>query len=352
MNPIAPRLLDQVRDRLRRKHYSIRTEEAYVDWIKRFIRFHDLRHPAEMGAPEVEAFLTHLAVAGKVAASTQNQAQSAVLFLYRHVLDIELDWLSHVERAKEPKRLPVVLTREEVRAVLDRTKGTIGLMLRLIYGTGMRVMECARLRVKDVDFGRRQIIIREAKGFKDRVTMLPASLAIPLAEHLARVRRLHESDLKQGLGAVHLPYALARKYPTANREWGWQYVFPSARVSADPRTGRIARHHADEKAIRRALQQAVRDAEVAKPATPHTLRHSFATHLLEDGYDIRTVQELLGHADVSTTMIYTHVLNRGGRGVLSPLDRAQEPVAPYLVTRYSRHELGVAARCGTTRMFH
>ena len=273
-----------------------------------------------MGSAEVEAFLTHLAVVGKVAASTQNQAKSAVLFLYREVLGIELPWLDGVEQAKSPQRLPVVLTVDEVRAALDRTSGTPGLMLRLIYGTGMRVMECARLRVKDVDFARREILIREGKGFKDRVTMLPGSLGTSLQQHLERVRAQHARDLAAGYGEVHLPYALARKYPKAARDWGWQYVFPSARLSTDPRSGVVRRHHADDKALQRALRQATRDAGVHKPATPHTLRHSFATHLLQSGYDIRTVQELLGHSDVSTTMVYTHVLNRGGRGVRSPLD--------------------------------
>jgi len=315
-----PKLLDQLRDKIRLKHYSIRTEEAYADWVRRFILHHGKRHPRELGGAEVEAFLTHLAVVGKVAASTQNQAKSALLFLYREVLGIELPWLDGVEHAKSPQRLPVVLTVDEVRAVLDRTSGTPGLMLWLIYGTGMRVMECSRLRVKDVDFARREILIREGKGFKDRVTMLPGSLETPLQQHLARVRALHARDLAAGYGEVYLPYALARKYPKAAREWGWQYVFPSARLSTDPRSGVVRRHHADDKALQRGLRQAAREANVHKHATPHTLRHSFATHLLQCGYDIRTVQELLGHSDVSTTMVYTHVLNRGGRGVRSPLD--------------------------------
>ena len=316
-----PRLLDRLREKIRLKHYSIRTEEAYADWVRRFVVFHGRRHPAEMGAAEVEAFLTHLAVEGGVAASTQNQAKSALLFLYKEVLGVELPWLDGVASAKAPKRLPVVLTRDEVRAALDRTEGTPGLMLRLIYGTGVRVMECLRLRVKDLDFARREIVVREGKGFKDRVTMLPESLVAPLREHLVRVRALHERDLREGGGEVYLPYALARKYPAAGREWAWQYVFPSARLSVDPRSGAVRRHHADEKSVQRALRQAVRDAGIHKPASPHTLRHSFATHLLEGGQDIRTVQELLGHKDVSTTMIYTHVLNRGARGVVSPLDR-------------------------------
>jgi len=317
----APKLLDQVRGKIRLKHYSIRTEQAYVDWIKRFILHFDKRHPRELGAPEVEAFLTHLAVAGNVAAATQNQAKSALLFLYREVLETELPWLDNVERARTPKRLPVVLTREEVQGVLGRLTGTHWLIASLLYGAGLRIMEALRLRVKDVEFSRREILVRDGKGFKDRVTMLPAALAAPLVEHLERVKALHGRDLAAGRGAVYLPYALERKYPGAARDWAWQYVFPSANLSADPRTGIERRHHLQDQAVQRAMRQAVRDAGVNKPATPHTLRHSFATHLLEGGYDIRTVQELLGHADVSTTMIYTHVLNKGGRGVTSPLDR-------------------------------
>lgn len=316
-----PKLLDQVRHKIRLKHYSIRTEEAYADWVRRFILYHDRRHPRDLGPAEVESFLTHLAVEGKVAASTQNQAKSALLFLYMEVLGVELPWLDNVTQAKAPRRLPVVLTTEEVQELLGRVDGTPGLVLRLLYGTGMRILECLRLRVKDVDFVRHEILIREGKGFKDRVTMLPRTLALPLREHLVRVKRLHARDLEQGYGDVYLPFALARKYPNAGREWGWQYVFPSARLSKDPRSDATRRHHADEKAIQRALRAALQEAGLTKTATPHTLRHSFATHLLESGHDIRTVQELLGHEDVSTTMIYTHVLNRGGRGVASPLDR-------------------------------
>jgi len=313
-------LLEQARDKIRAKHYSIRTEEAYLHWMKRFILFHRKRHPKEMGAKEVESFLSHLAVNGKVSASTQNQAKSAVLFLYKEVMQVELPWLSDVVSAKRPNRLPVVLTQAEVSKLLPHTNGTTGLILRLLYGTGMRIMECLRLRVKDIDFERAEITVREGKGFKDRVTMLPKSLAQPLQEHLARVKLLHEQDLQSGYGEVYLPYALARKYPNAARSWTWQYVFPAARISKDPRSSRMARHHADDKAIQRSLAQALRKANIHKQATPHTLRHSFATHLLENSYDIRTVQELLGHQDVSTTMIYTHVLNRGGKGVRSPLD--------------------------------
>ncbi|MCX8085688.1 MAG: integron integrase [Rhodocyclaceae bacterium] len=320
-SPPPPKLLDQVRARLRTKHYSIRTEGQYVFWIKRFIRFHGLRHPREMGAREVEAFLSDLAVNGRVAASTQNQALSALLFLYREVLEVDLPWLENVTRAKPAQRLPVVLTPAEVRAVLERMDGVYGLMARLLYGTGMRLMECVRLRVKDVDFGRNEILIRDGKGAKDRVTMLPDALVGPLQEHLARRRVIYEDDLRDGKAEVWLPDALARKYPQAPTEWGWQYVFCSGSYSVDPRSGVERRHHIDEKLLQRAMKKAVTAARLAKPATPHTLRHSFATHLLEAGQDIRTVQELLGHSDVRTTMIYTHVLNRGGRGVLSPLDR-------------------------------
>ena len=319
--PSPPRLLDQVRERLRTKHYSILTENQYVFWIRRFILFHGKRHPREMGAPEVEAFLSDLAVNGQVAAAMQNQALSALLFLYREVLGVELPWLEGLTRAKRPQRLPVVLTPAEVRAVLERMDGVYGLMARLLYGTGMRLMECVRLRVKDVDFGRNEILIRDGKGAKDRVTMLPAALAAPLRDHLARRRVIYEDDLRDGRAAVWLPDALAKKYPHAATEWGWQYVFCSGSHSTDPRSGTVRRHHIDEKLLQRAMKKAVTAARLAKPATPHTLRHSFATHLLEGGQDIRTVQELLGHSDVSTTMIYTHVLNKGGRGVTSPLDR-------------------------------
>jgi integron integrase len=313
-------LLDQVRERIRYHHYSIRTEHAYLDWIRRFIIFHDKRHPKEMGKREVEAFLTHLAAERKVAASTQNQALSALLFLYREVLELPLPWLDDMVRAKQPARLPVVLTQHEVSVLLAGLEGTMALVGRILYGTGMRIMECMRLRVKDVDFSRREILVRDGKGGKDRVTMLPVSVVEPLKQHLKSVRALHDQDLANGLGAVYLPEALARKYPNAPMEWGWQYVFPARSISIDPRSGVRRRHHLDEKLIQRAIKRAVTEADIAKPASPHTLRHSFATHLLESGYDIRTVQELLGHSDVSTTMIYTHVLNKGGRGVASPLD--------------------------------
>jgi len=315
-----PRLLDQLRDKLRLKHYSIRTEAQYTQWVRRFILFHDKRHPRELGAKEVEMFLTHLAVEGKVAAATQNQALSALLFLYREVLEMNLPWLDGVVRAKRPARLPVVLTRNEVNAVLGRMEGTHGLMARLLYGTGMRLMEVVRLRVKDVDFERAEVLVRDGKGAKDRVTMLPQSLIPALQEHLQRRRLLYEDDLAKGMAKVYLPDALERKYPNAATDWGWQYIFVAGSYSVDPRTHIERRHHMDEKLLQRAMKKAVLAAGLAKPATPHTLRHSFATHLLQAGYDIRTVQELLGHADVATTMIYTHVLNKGGRGVVSPLD--------------------------------
>jgi integron integrase len=319
--PEAPRLLDRVHEIIRRKHYSIRTEQAYVDWIKRFILYHDKRHPTELGATEVEAFLTWLAVERDVAASTQNQAQCALLFLYREVLGVDLPWLDDVERAKRPIKLPVVLTVDEVVRILERLKGTHCLIGRMMYGTGLRILEALRLRVKDVDFQRREILVRDGKGAKDRITVLPRAVLRPLRVHLEEVRSIHEQDLDEGFGAVWMPYALARRYPAAPREWEWQYVFPADRRSLDPRGGVVRRHHLGDRAFQRAMRQAVQDAGIPKLATPHTLRHSFATHLLESGSDIRTVQELLGHSSASTTMIYTHVLNRGGRDVISPLDR-------------------------------
>jgi integron integrase len=319
-SPPAPKLLDQVRDRIRVKHYSIRTETQYVQWVRRFILFHGKRHPRDMGAPEVEAFLTHLAVDGNVAAATQNQALSALLFLYKEVLGIDLPWLKDVTRAKRPQRLPVVLTRDEVRAVLGKMEGVYGLLARLLYGTGMRLMEVIRLRVKDLEFTRGEILVRDGKGAKDRVTMLPESVKADLQAHLLKRRELFEADKLAGKASVYLPDALAKKYPNAPTEWGWQYAFASGSYSIDPRSGAERRHHLDEKLLQRAMKRAVTAAGLAKPATPHTLRHSFATHLLERGQDIRTIQELLGHKDVATTMIYTHVMNRGGLGVVSPLD--------------------------------
>lgn len=297
----SPRLLDQVRELIRIRHYSIRTEQAYVQWIRRYILFHHKRHPRELGADEVTAFLSYLAVRRNVAASTQNQALNAILFLYRDVLKCTLPWLEDVQRAKKPQRLPVVLTRDEVRAMLAQMQGTAWLMAALIYGGGLRLTECLRLRVKDIDFQYRQLVIRDAKGQKDRVTLLPQNLFDPLRNHLVHVRALHEADLREGFGCVYLPFALSQKYPAAERDWGWQYVFPSTRRSIDPRSGIERRHHAPEDSLQRTLRQAVRKAGIVKPASVHTLRHSFATHLLESGYDIRTVQELLGHADVKTT---------------------------------------------------
>lgn len=314
------KLLDQVRAVIRFKHYSLRTEETYCDWIKRFILFHGKKHPRDMAEVELTAFLTHLAVEGKVAASTQNQALSALLFLYREVLKQEIGWLDQVERARKPARLPVVLTQEEAGRLLGGMNGTPKLMALLLYGSGLRLMECVRLRVKDVDFSYNQILVREGKGFKDRVTLLPESVKEPLRLHLVKVKAQHEQDLADGFGRVHLPFALERKYPNAHRAWAWQYVFPSSRISTDPRSGQEQRHHVAENVLQIAVKKAVAAAGIAKAASCHTFRHSFATHLLENGYDIRTVQELLGHKDVSTTMIYTHVLNRPGLGVRSPLD--------------------------------
>ncbi|MDO9204285.1 integron integrase [Methylotenera sp.] len=315
-----PKLLDQVAAKMRVKHYSVRTEKSYIDWIKRYILHFNKRHPKDMGAVEVEEFLTHLAVARNVSASTQNQAKSALLYLYKEVLGVELPWLDNVTQAKVPQRLPVVLTQAEVQAVLSRMDGTMWLIASLLYGSGLRIMEALRLRVKDIDFARREILVREGKGFKDRVTMLPASLVEPLKAHLLKVQTLHKDDLNAGHGEVFMPMALDRKYPNAGKDWNWQYCFPSVKLSVDPRSKVIRRHHADEKTVQRAVKKAVNLTGIVKLATPHTLRHSFATHLLTGGYDIRTVQELLGHADVATTMIYTHVLNKGGRGVSSPLD--------------------------------
>ena len=313
-------ILEQVRNVIRLKHYSLRTEQTYMQWIKRFIFFNGNRQPSHMGEKEVSNFLTHLAVKGKVSASTQNQAFNAILFLYREVLKQELGWIKDVQRAKKSKHIPVVFTREEAKKIIERLEGTKWLMVSLLYGCGLRLMECLRLRVKDIDFTYNQITIRDTKGNEDRVTMLPVSLKEPLKRHLQRVRALHEQDLKEGFGRVALPFALARKYPNADKEWAWQYVFPAAKRSIDPRTGIERRHHVLEAVLQRAVKSAIRAVGITKPGSCHTFRHSFATHLLESGYDIRTVQELLGHKDVSTTMIYTHVINKGGKGVLSPLD--------------------------------
>lgn len=319
-SPKAPRLLEQLRDAINRLHYSPRTLETYVHWVKRFIYFSGKRHPAELGAAEVTAFLNFLARERDVAAATQNQALAALVFLYREVLGQPLPWLDQLDRAKRPVRVPSVLTREEARRLLAAMSGPKWLMASLLYGAGLRLRECLKLRVKDIDFGYSQILVRDGKGAKDRVTMLPASLAEPLTAQLRATRELHVRDLRDGHGDVELPHALARKYPKAQYEWAWKFVFPSHRLSVDPKTGVIRRHHVYENYLIRGVGRAARLAHIDKHVTCHTLRHSFATHLLEAGYDIRTVQELLGHADVSTTMIYTHVLNKGAGGVASPLD--------------------------------
>jgi len=316
----SPKLLDQVREAMRRKHYALRTEQSYLAWLKRYILFHHKRHPREMNSGEVEAFLTHLALNGRVSASTQNQALSAILFLYREVLHQALSPPIEALRARKSTRLPTVLTKEEVGKVLKALSGKHQLMAQLLYGSGLRLMECVRLRVQDLDFGHRQILVRNGKGHKDRGTMLPETLQQPLTHHLQGVKLLHDQDLGRGYGAVDLPYALARKYPNANREWIWQYVFPAAGLSKDRRDGVIRRFHTSPSTLQRAVKRAGQRADLTKRVTCHVFRHSFATHLLANGYDIRTVQELLGHKDVKTTMIYTHVLNQGGLAVRSPLD--------------------------------
>lgn len=314
------KLLDQVRDALRLKNYAYSTEKTYVDWIERFIRFHKLRHPREMNAPEIEDFLTDLAVKQNVSPSTQNQALSALLFLYRHVLHIELNGRINIVWAEKDKRLPVVLTKSEVQQVIAKMSGLHQMQVKLLYGSGMRLMECMRLRIKDVDFERNQITLRDTKGNEDRVTMLPQSIVPALRQHLVTVKQWHEADLAIGNGKVELPFALARKYPNAEREWIWQYVFPAEKHSVDPRSKVVRRHHLDESGLQKAVRRAAQEAKIPKHVTPHIFRHCFATHLLEAGYDIRTVQELLGHKDVATTQIYTHVLNKGPSAVRSPLD--------------------------------
>lgn len=320
MTEQSPKLLDQVRAALRRKHYSYRTETSYVGWIKRFILFHGKRHPRTLSAEEIVAFLSYLAVKEQVAASTQNQALSALLFLYRDVLNVDVELALHAVRAKRPKRLPTVLTKDEVAAVLAHLSGPYHLMAQLLYGSGLRLMECLRLRVKDIDVTQQQIVVRDGKGMQDRVTLLPARVIEPLQVHLQQVHQLHQRDLARGYGAVYLPFALERKYPSAHREWMWQYVFPADRIASDPRSGVVRRHHAPERSLQHAVRIAAQRSGINKRVSCHTFRHSFATHLLQNGYDIRTVQELLGHKDVKTTMVYTHVLNRGGLAVRSPLD--------------------------------
>ena len=319
-SPKPPRLLDQVREVARLRHFSLSTEKSYVHYIRDFILFHNKRHPKDMGAPEIRAYLSHLAIQRNVAASTQTVALSALLFLYRQVLDIELPYIEDIERARRPQRLPVVFTRSEVKRILANLDGIQHLIVSLLYGAGMRLMEGLRLRVKDLDFEYHQITVRDGKGQKDRRTMLPSLLVEPLQQQLQKAKRLHDQDLAMGYGTVEMPYALNRKYPNAHSEWKWQFVFPSWKRSVDPRTKIVRRHHVYERSIQRAVKQAIQRTGITKHGGCHTFRHSFATHLLEDGYDIRTVQELLGHKDVKTTMIYTHVLNRGGQGVRSPLD--------------------------------
>ena len=321
------RLLEQVRRAIRRKHYSYRTEMAYLHWIRRYILFHDRRHPLEMGEAEVAAFLTHLAVDRTVSASTQNQALSAVLFLYKQVLERDIGLVQGVTRAKRASRIPLVMTRDEVHSLLSRLQGKEWLMASLMYGAGLRVMECLRLRVKDIDFGFSQIMVRDGKGKKDRATPLPDRLVSALKEQLTQVQRLHNNDIEDGYGEVSLPYALEKKYPNAAREFGWQYLFPASKRAVDPRSGKMKRHHIDDSVIQRAVRTAVIDAGIHKPVTCHTFRHSFATHLLSAGHDIRTIQELMGHKDVRTTMIYTHVLGKGGKGVFSPLDTLPSPAS-------------------------
>ena len=321
-----PKLLDRVRWHLRLKHYSIRTEQAYLDWIRRFILFHGKRHPADMAEDEISAFLTHLAVHRHVAASTQNQALCALLFLYTQVLERKLDFMDKIERVTRPAKIPVVLTRAEAHAVLSRLRGEHRLMAELLYGSGLRLMECVRLRIKDIDFGYGHITVRDGKGMHERVTLLPERVRRPLQLHLERVKDLHLHDIANGGGEVYLPFGLRRKYPKAGRDWAWQYAFPASKVSTDPRSCEVRRHHVLEKNLQNAVKLAIKQARVAKAASCHTFRHSFATHLLENGQDIRTVQELLGHKDVSTTMIYTHVLNKPGLGVRSPLDDERFPL--------------------------
>jgi integron integrase len=321
VNPPGAGLFQVMRERIRAFHYSLSTERAYLHWARRFVRFHGRRSPRELGAADVTGFLSSLATRGSVAASTQNQALAAILFLYRRVLELDMPWLTEVVRAKRPIRIPTVLTVAEVDALLARMKGETAVMARLMYGSGLRIGECVALRVKDVDLERREVVVRAGKGAKDRVTMLPAALVEPLKGQLSYSQVLFERDRARDVPGVALPYALERKYPNAGREWPWQWIFPQDHLSVDPRSRIRRRHHFYEQTLSRAIVQAARAAKIPKPVTSHILRHSFATHLMQQGYDIRTIQELLGHKDVSTTMIYTHVLNRGGRGVVSPLDR-------------------------------
>lgn len=317
----SPRLLDQVRSVIRTMHYSYKTEKTYIHWIKRFIFFHNKKHPIDMSEKEINEFLTHLAVKGKVSSSTQNQALCAIIFLYKHVIKKEIGDLGNMVWAKKPKKIPVVFTRREVKMIIEQLSGVYRIMANLLYGAGLRLTECLKLRVKDIDFEYSQIIVRDGKGQKDRVTPLPESIKGSLLDHIEKVRKQHDSDLRSGFGEVYLPFALEKKYKNANKEWGWQYVFPASRISTDPATGIKRRHHLDESVLQKAVKTAIKKAGINKHAGCHNFRHSFATHLLEDGYDIRTVQELLGHEDLNTTMIYTHVMKKGGLGVTSPADR-------------------------------
>jgi integron integrase len=316
----APRLLDEVRKAIRLRHFSYRTEKSYVDWIRRFVVFHEKRHPKEMGGPEVEQFLSHLARDRNVSAATQGQALAALLFLYKRVLNVDLPWIDNVVRATRPKRLPTVLSQQDAQSVLANLQGVYWLIGALFYGSGLRLTEALRLRVKDLELGNCRIVVRDGKGSKDRVTILPITLVPHLRAHLERMRELHQQAITRGVGGVELPFALERKYPRAPMEWGWQYVFPATRTSIDPRTGKRRRHHIFEDTVQRHVRSAARAAGIEKPVSPHTFRHSFATHLLENGYDIRTVQELMGHKDVSTTQIYTHVMAKGTSSVKSPFD--------------------------------
>jgi len=341
--PQGKKLLDQVRDSLRLKHYSYRTEETYLAWIKRFILFHGKRHPKDMGSSEIESFITHLAVERNVAVTTQNQALSAILFLYKYVLKKEIEMPPSMIRPGRPKRLPTVLTPSEAGRIIAQMTGVTKIMTKLLYGSGLRLMECIRLRVKDIDFEIHQIIVRDGKGENDRVTVLPESVVIELKNHLDNVRALHEKDLREGYGETQLPYALSVKYPNAGREWIWQYIFPASQRSTDPQSGSIRRHHLDESVLQRTVRDAAQRSKIDKAVSPHTFRHSFATHLLQNGYDIRTVQELLGHKDVKTTMIYTHVLQRGGLAVKSPLDEIREQKGEYKVAPPA-----LAAACAPT----
>ncbi len=337
------KLLDQYSEALRNRHYSLRTETTYISWVRQYILFHGKRHPREMGVAEINSFITDLVNRRDVAASTQNQAISAILFLYRHVLNMELDDAALVPiRPTRPKRVPTVLSRDEAKRVIEKMDGIYRIMAQLMYGSGLRLMEVLRLRVKDLDFANRQIIVRDGKGENDRVTMVPGTLLEPLRLHLQQVKARHESDLLQGLGTVYLPYALERKFPNASREFAWQYVFPAPDFSIDPVRGVKQRHHLNESSLQKAVRSAARQARIDKHVTCHTFRHSFATHLLESGYDIRTVQELLGHKDVKTTMIYTHVLQRGGMAVRSPLDEIKEEKAEYRVVLQSSDSITAA----------